>query len=427
MKVLIVNTSESIGGAAIAANRLTKALLQNGVKAKMLVRDRQTDDAATITFGLKWKMKWHFLWERFVIWCHNGFSRKHLFSIDIANAGEDITALPAFKEADVVHLHWVNQGLLSLRNIEKILHSGKPVVWTLHDMWPCTGICHHAQGCTGFHSTCGQCRYLRFPQENDLSQKVFLAKSRIYPQGTLHLVAVSHWLHQQVKASTLTGSLPSSVIPNTLSLQHFQIRDKQDSRTKLGLPQEKAIILFGAARIDDPIKGFPTLLMAIEELISNGRFRRKDLHLAYFGKIKYPQQILPLIPIDYTDLGWIKDAETLSVIYSAVDTVVCASRYETFGQTLIEAQACGCLPVSFNNSGQTDIIQHRKNGYLAEAYSTKDLAKGMEWALTEGKGEVSAEEMRNEVMHRYSGDVVAQQYIKLYEDLLQQECLQQTT
>lgn len=427
MKVLIVNTSESIGGAAIAANRLTKALLQNGVKAKMLVRDRQTDDAATITFGSKWKMKWHFLWERFVIWCHNGFSRKHLFSIDIANAGEDITALPAFKEADVVHLHWVNQGLLSLRIIEKILHSGKPVVWTLHDMWPCTGICHHAQGCTGFHRTCGQCRYLRFPQENDLSQKVFLAKSRIYPQGTLHLVAVSHWLHQQVKASALTGSLPSSVIPNTLSLQHFQIRDKQDSRTKLGLPQEKAIILFGAARIDDPIKGFPTLLMAIEELISCGRFRREDLHLAYFGKIKYPQQILPLIPIDYTDLGWIKDAETLSVIYSAVDTVVCASRYETFGQTLIEAQACGCLPVSFNNSGQTDIIQHRKNGYLAEAYSTKDLAKGMEWALTEGKGEVSAEEMRNEVMHRYSGDVVAQQYIKLYEDLLQREWPQQTT
>jgi glycosyltransferase involved in cell wall biosynthesis len=164
--------------------------------------------------------------------------------------------------------------------------------------------------------------------------------------------------------------------------------------------------------------------MAIEELISSGRFRREDLHLAYFGKIKYPQQILPLIPIDYTDLGWIKDAETLSVIYSAVDTVVCASRYETFGQTLIEAQACGCLPVSFNNSGQTDIIQHRKNGYLAEAYSTKDLAKGMEWALTEGKGEVSAEEMRNEVMHRYSGDVVAQQYIKLYEDLLQRECPQ---
>lgn len=426
MKVLIVNTSESIGGAAIAANRLTKALLQNGVKAKMLVRDRQTDDATIITFCSKWKMKWHFLWERFVIWCNNGFGRKNLFSIDIANAGEDITTLPSFKEADVVHLHWVNQGLLSLRNIEKILSSGKPVVWTLHDMWPCTGICHHAQGCTGFHRTCGLCNYLRFPRKYDLSHTVFLEKCRIYQQGTLHLVAVSNWLHQQVKSSALTGSLPSTVIPNTLSLQQFQIRDKQDSRLKLGLPKEKAIILFGAARIDDPIKGFPTLLKAIEELIASGGFRREDLHLAYFGKIKFPQQILPLILVDYTDLGWIKDAETLSVIYSAVDTVVCASRYETFGQTLIEAQACGCLPVSFNNSGQTDIIQHRKNGYLAEAYSTKDLAKGIEWALTEGKREVSVDDMRNEVIHRYSGDVVAQQYIKLYEGLLQQKCLRQT-
>ena len=62
--------------------------------------------------------------------------------------GTDITSLPEFQQADVIHLHWINQGMLSLKNIEKILASGKPVVWTMHDMWPCTGICHHARECT---------------------------------------------------------------------------------------------------------------------------------------------------------------------------------------------------------------------------------------------------------------------------------------
>ena len=51
MRVLIINTSERIGGAAIAANRLMDALRNNGIQAKMLVRDKQTDNITVI--GLK--------------------------------------------------------------------------------------------------------------------------------------------------------------------------------------------------------------------------------------------------------------------------------------------------------------------------------------------------------------------------------------
>ena len=42
MRVLIINTSERTGGAAVAAHRLMDALNNNGVKAKMLVRDKET-------------------------------------------------------------------------------------------------------------------------------------------------------------------------------------------------------------------------------------------------------------------------------------------------------------------------------------------------------------------------------------------------
>jgi glycosyltransferase involved in cell wall biosynthesis len=247
---------------------------------------------------------------------------------------------------------------------------------------------------------------------------VFLQKKQIYGAGNLHLVSVSNWLHQQVKRSALTRELPSSVIPNTLSLQQFQVWDKEEARRQLHLPTDKHIIIFGAARIDDPFKGFHLLLQALDLLISSGRYSKDDLHLVIFGNIKYPSQLLPHIHVDYTHLGWVSNAERLSVAYSAADVVVCASRYETFGQTLIEAQACGCLPVSFGNSGQTDIITHLKNGYLAKAYSVDDLAKGIHWALSEGKSQVSPQEMRDEVVHRYSSDVVAQQYLTLYKTIL---------
>lgn len=157
---------------------------------------------------------------------------------------------------------------------------------------------------------------------------------------------------------------------------------------------------------------------AIRLLIQRKDFRSEELHLIFFGKTKYPQQILPLIPVSYTAMGWVSQVEELSQIYSAADVAVSASLYETFGQTLIEAQSCGCLPVSFGNSGQADIIRHKENGYLADYQSAESLADGIKWGLTEGKERVSPEAMRNEVMTKYSGKVVAGQYINLYTSLL---------
>ena len=134
MRVLIINTSERIGGAAIAASRLMESLKNNGIKAKMLVRDKQTDQISVVRLKSNWLQVWKFMWERIVIWSANRFRRYHLFDVDIANTGTDITSLPEFRQADVIHLHWINQGMLSLQDIRKILTSGKPVVWTMQEL-----------------------------------------------------------------------------------------------------------------------------------------------------------------------------------------------------------------------------------------------------------------------------------------------------
>ena len=78
MRVLIINTSERTGGAAVAASRLMKALNNNGVKAKMLVRDKETDSLTVAELPRSPLLRWHFLWERFVVFCRLHFSRQHL-------------------------------------------------------------------------------------------------------------------------------------------------------------------------------------------------------------------------------------------------------------------------------------------------------------------------------------------------------------
>ena len=429
MRILIVNTSECTGGAAVAASRLCDALNNNGVKAKMMVRDKQTDDITVVTCGgSKLKKKWCFYWERLVIWLNNRLSRQNLFKVSIANAGIDITSTPEFQEADIIHLHWVNQGLLSLGGLQKILKSGKPVVWTMHDMWPLTAICHHAYDCEGYETGCSHCHFLHHPGKNDLSARVFRRKEKMLEalhhsvtnihHQPLRFVAVSEWLADKARKSALIGHFPISVIPNGLSLQQFTIIDRTDARTALDV-KARFVIAFGAARLDDPIKGFNYLTEALRLLVSDGRMNASDMHLLLFGTVR-DASIFNDLPIRYTNLGYINDTYRLSEVYSAANIVVSSSLYETFGQTLIEAMACGCLPVSFDGSGQTDIITHEKNGYLARRLSAESLADGMEWAMkkSESEGITLSKELRRSVVRRYGESVVANQYLNLYQSIL---------
>ena len=188
MRVLLINTSERIGGAAIAASRLMESLKNHGIKAKLLVRDKQTDQISVVSLDHNWRMVWKFVWERIVIWSANRFNKKNIFAVDIANTGTDITSLPEFEQADVIHLHWINQGMLSLRNIEKILASGKPIVWTMHDMWPCTGICHHARECTRYRQECHNCPFIHGGGgKRDLSYRIFRKKQTSISQPSHQL------------------------------------------------------------------------------------------------------------------------------------------------------------------------------------------------------------------------------------------------
>lgn len=414
MKILIVNTSELTGGAAVAAHRLAKALINSGIKTRMLVRQKQTNALYVAQTGSWLSNQWNFVAERLTIFVHNLFSMENLFKVSIANTGLDITKTAEFQEADIIHLHWVNQGFLSLKTIRKILRSGKPVVWTMHDMWEATAICHHAYECRRYETECMECPFLRRPGRKDLSNSVFHKKQRVLEAApNLTFVTVSQWLAERAKASALTGCFHVEVIPNVISLSHFKIIERLDARTALDV-SEPYVIAFGAARIDDPIKGFGYLLEALRHLVQHHHFAAEKLRLLLFGNIR-DASLLSKIPIPYTHLGYVNDDDRLSLVYSAANITVSSSLYETFGQTLIEAMACGSIPVSFDGSGQADIIQHLQTGFLARRLDAQSLAEGMAWGLN---SDIDPQQLRRSVTRRYSESVVARRYQTLYEDIL---------
>ena len=83
MRILTISTSERTGGGAIAASRLNDALCRNGMKARMLVRDKQTDAVTVAQVGNKWPK----IAERLDVLLHNGLDRKGMWLADTASWG----------------------------------------------------------------------------------------------------------------------------------------------------------------------------------------------------------------------------------------------------------------------------------------------------------------------------------------------------
>ena len=416
MRVLIVNTSERTGGAAVAASRLMEALNNNGVKTKMLVRDKETDKLTVAAVpGQKW-MQWCFLWERFVVWMRLHLKREHLFEVDIANCGADITQLPEFLEADVIHLHWVNQGMLSLKIIRKILDTGKPVVWTMHDIWPATAICHVALDCRRFEEQCCHCRLLPGGgSDNDLAAQTWRRKERMLSGRQVTFVACSEWLASEAKKSALLRGQRVERIPNPIDTHIYQPVDKKKAREAVGLPIEGRIILFASQRVTNPGKGMQYLLEACRLLAEQHPEKKNDMIVAILGG--HAEEIAGQLPFRTCALGYVNDEQRIVNIYNAADVFVLPSLSETLSNTSVEAMVGGVPIVCFRTGCFPETISHQQNCYVADYRNSEDLARGIWWTLYEADHEAVRKACLQKVAHNYSQQSVANRYLEVYESL----------
>ena len=415
MRVLIVNTAERTGGAAIAANRLLHALNHNGVEARMLVRDRKTDASEVVNIPPSWRLKAKFVWERGVIWLANGLSKKGIFQVDIANTGTDITRMPEFQQADVIHLHWVNQGFLSLGNLERIMASGKPVVVTLHDQWYFTGICHYSSDCEKYRTQCQHCPMLK-SHVMDLARRVFDRKRAMYEDRNLTFVGCSRWMADMARQSRLTQGHTVTNIPNAIDADVFKPMDKAAARQRHHLPADKKLILFGAQRITDERKGFRFLTEACEHIAMHHPTLPKQLGVVVLGGDA--QSVKEALPLPVYTVNYLSNEKEIAELYNAADLFVTPSLQDNLPNTIVEAMACGTPCVGFNVGGIPEMIHHQQDGYVADYCDSLDFAQGIAWCLNEQRQPALGTAARATALATYGETAVVQRYQAIYQQAL---------
>lgn len=416
MRVLIINTTERQGGPAIAACRLTEALKNNGIKAKMLVRRKSTEQVTTVLAEYTLADRLSMVWERLSVALHTHLRRNRIYAIDLGRSGTDITDLPEFKQADVIHLHWTNGGMLSLSSIEKIIASGKPLVWTLHDMWPFTGVCHYAHDCDHYTEHCHDCPQLNSRKHRDMAYRVFDRKAQMLQGARIQFVACSRWLGNMAANSKLLRSNKILCVPNAINTNLFRPRNKMQAREALNLPAGRRLVLFSSHTLSDERKGFHYLKEAVKVLATEHPEWIDSLGIVLIGKDIVPA-IYHDIPFDVYPLSYVADEKRLVEVYNAVDLFAIPSLQDNLPNTIVEAMACGVPCIGFNVGGIPEMIDHLHNGYVADYKNVPDLAAGIHWLLTEGDYDMLSREAARKATSTYGESSVAMQYVSIYNRL----------
>lgn len=417
MKVTFISHADTLGGAAIVTYRLMCALRNEGVDARMVVFTKCTDDPNVSCIGTRFGRGMRFLSERMEIALFNGFSYSKLFKVSTASVGTRVYSHPWVKEADVVVLGWFNQGLLSLRGIRRLHNMGKPLVWVMHDMWAMTGICHHAYECRRFKDGgCGKCQFLTGHRVADLSRRVWQKKMDLVSRVPVRYVAVSHWLAGQARESLLLRDAAIEVVPNAFPADFYSPSGTgeadQDPLASSGANELRVVIC--AARLDDPIKGLPYAIDALNYIFDNHPDIARRMTAIFVGELRDPAA-LDSLRLHHLMLGRVNDHAMLRQIYAYSQVVLSTSLYESLPGTLIEGQSMGCIPVTFDRGGQCDIVDHLVTGYIAEYKNPESVAEGIIWGATQSG--ISREELHQTVVDRFSSGAIARRFIDIFNDL----------
>ena len=418
MKILLIGKHPTTGGAAIASYRLMKALEGHGVDVKMLVQEGGMENEGIYSTTRGWVKKkinlFRFIFERLVFLRHER-SRSIRFLFSLANSGESISRNPLVEEADIIHLHWINAGFLSLKSLQELLNLGKPLVWTFHDMWPFTGGCHYALDCKEYIKACGFCPYIKKAGKGDLSHRIWKKKKRLFGNSQVTVITPSQWLGDCVKESSLLSHCQLNTIHNPIDHDFYKPANREEACKRLGLDPSRKYILFGAATMKNMLKGFSYFLEATKILAENDQ-ETKDTEILLFGKTR--GEVVRSFPLPARKFAFVKSTQTMIDLYSVAHLFVIPSLQDNLPNTILESLFCGTPVVGFRTGGIPEMIVHRENGYLAEYKNAADLAKGMAWGLTVDSYDRLSSRTRAMALESFPKDLSVEKHFELYKSII---------
>lgn len=423
MKILLINFSDVGGGAAMAAIRLVTTLNEKGVYARLGVPEKKSSNPYVFELPQKHSSYIYKKFRKLNTFIYKGFypiiSRiPNPFSFKTTNRIAHTTNFKSKtdvkwinnSEFDLVNLHWIN-GVICNKDIAKI---SKPIVWTMHDSWPCCGAEHHPnimENDTRWKDGYYRNNKPKTTRGIDLCRKVWKQKRKYLSKMNITFIAPSTWEHDILKSSALFRNCECAIIPNIIDNSIFYQKDSASIKKLFNIPDNKIILGFGAAYdIDNPnsMKGSYYLIESLSKLKNPEKY-----FIIIFGPSS--NSFTSKISIPFFASGYISNPNILSCLYSVCDCFINPSLIENLPTTSLESIFCNTPVVCFDVGGSSDIIVHKETGWLATPYNTDEIVEGIEWCI-QNKTDLSKKCFEKAVKDFYKDDIISKT-ISLYKRL----------
>lgn len=312
---------------------------------------------------------------------------------------------------DIVHLHNIHDHYLNYQILFSFLcKSNLQVVWTFHDFWAITGHCHHFidAKCELWKTECHNCP-LQHSTVNSLvdrSRRNYYLKKQVFTAcNSLTIVPVSYWVGEMIQQSFLKEKR-IEVIPNGIDIESFQPKNNYE----FNFPNDKFIIL-AVAR--DWAYGDRK---GLNEFLKLSKRLKNDEVIVLVGM---SPSMIEKMPENIIGLERINDKEKLISLYTRANVLLSLSGAETFGLTVIEANACGTPAIVYDNTAPPSLITN-KTGFVARDKDIDDVYEKIQIIKSNGKPYYS-DECIDHVRRYYDKDKNFNKYVDLYEKLIKQK------
>ena len=411
LKVIHICHSDIVGGASRAAYRIHRCLLDADIDSEMWVNESISDDFTIKCLRTNFGYLLQPLKQKFI-------SRLTSLVLKTSNSiihspavwNSDWVSKINSSDADIVQLHWICNEMLSIRDISRIK---KPIVWTMHDMWAFCGAEHYTDDIRwreGYKKNNRPSYEARF----DLNRWTWSRKYRHW-KNPMHIVCSSYWLAKCVSESLLMKNWPVEAIPTPINSEVWKPFPKNIARELLKLPENANLVLFGAEKgMRNHRKGSDLLLKSLQILSEKAEI--DNLQLVVFGQSNPENSLNIGSPVHY--MGYLHDDLSLRILYSAADVMIVPSLQENLSNAIMESLACGTPVVGFDIGGNSDMIEHKKNGYLSKTVDVAGLKSGIEWVFKTSKYKEICKNARKKLMNEFDGQVVSNKYIRKYKEVL---------
>lgn len=415
----VVHVSYSVGRSS-ANTRLHFALLDKGIESKILTLEKNCEleevyqvknNKLLWVIERKWRWLFQIIFDKVLI--------KNGMPYHMGIWGKHVEKDPLIQAADVVHLHWVCD-FVSSKTIEKLILMGKPVIWTCHDYWPMTGGCNCNCNCRKFQEECSDCILMKHKYGNSIIRYVWGNKKKYLKNCGIRLIAPSNWMAGNVSKSKLFEKNKCYVLPNAIDLINYCEMDRKDCEAILNYYKDssKIHILFGATSINIPYKGFRYLIEMLNLMQRYYKETASKIVLHILGEGISYDEVLNKYECQFW--GYISDERKKACIYNLADYLIYPSLEDNLPNMVMESLACATPVISFKTGGIPDMVEHQRNGYIAEYKDSMDLLKGLIWCIGHNEENNLGRRGREKICGMCSADHIAEGHIKIYKECIEE-------